>query len=128
LVEHIIIKGIKVKASNYRKIAEIYFNKHLEPGEVVHHIDGNRNNNAPINLVILKAEQHKRIHNLFRPLMGNDYTTVKTRVPSDTVEFLNAVVAEDLQWNAISTLMRDIIHYWVEEQRAKKLEQLEKAQ
>lgn len=47
---------------NYRKIAEEYFNKKLGKDEVVHHIDGDRENNEPENLVILKRSQHGKLH------------------------------------------------------------------
>lgn len=50
---------------DYRKIASEYFQKELLPGEVVHHIDGNHDNNDPENLVIIKKSQHSRVHVLF---------------------------------------------------------------
>ena len=59
------VRGIEVDSDNYRKIAEIYFNKRLESDEVVHHIDGNRTNNNPENLVIMKRSQHSKLHVLF---------------------------------------------------------------
>jgi hypothetical protein len=46
----------------YRRVAEDYFQKKLLPDEHVHHIDGDRNNNDPENLVIMKSLQHKRLH------------------------------------------------------------------
>lgn len=51
-----------MKEPNYIQIAEKYFNKKLSKDEVVHHIDGNQNNNDPENLVIMKRSQHSRIH------------------------------------------------------------------
>jgi len=50
------------KLINYRAIAEEYFNKKLEKSEIVHHIDGNRENNEPENLLIMKKSQHDRFH------------------------------------------------------------------
>jgi hypothetical protein len=56
---------------DYRGIAEAYFNKKLQPDEVVHHIDGEPTNNAPENLVIMKKIQHLRLHfSLVNPLKG----------------------------------------------------------
>ena len=55
------IKTIGEKKS-YRQIAEEYFQKKLLPDEVVHHIDGNHDNNDPENLVIMKRSQHSRLH------------------------------------------------------------------
>ena len=47
---------------DYVAIAEAYFQKKCLPDEVVHHIDGNRENNAAENLVIMKRSQHSRLH------------------------------------------------------------------
>lgn len=57
-----------------------------------------------------------------------DETVVAARIPKDDADFLDKVVDTDIQWNTRSHLIKGIIHYWVEEQRAKKLEQLEKSQ
>lgn len=50
---------------DYRQIASEYFQKELLPDEVVHHIDGNHDNNDPENLVIMKKSQHSKVHALF---------------------------------------------------------------
>lgn len=34
----------------------------LQPGEEVHHIDGDKKNNAPDNLMVVDPETHRRIH------------------------------------------------------------------
>ena len=47
---------------NYRRIAESYFSKKLQPDEIVHHVDGNRENNNAENLVIMKKSQHSSLH------------------------------------------------------------------
>ena len=39
--------------------------KYLDPNLEVHHIDGNRLNNSPSNLLILTHEQHRQYHNKF---------------------------------------------------------------
>lgn len=51
--------------NDYRKIAEQYFNKTITEDEMVHHIDGDHNNNDPENLVIMKKTQHSKVHVLF---------------------------------------------------------------
>jgi len=36
--------------------------RNLKPDEVVHHIDGNKKNNNPKNLLICTQEEHERLH------------------------------------------------------------------
>ena len=48
-----------------------------------------------------------------------DETVVAARIPKDDADFLDGVVDTDIQWNTRSHLIKGIIHYWVEEQRAK---------
>lgn len=50
---------------DYRRIASNYFKKEILLDEMVHHIDGNHNNNDPDNLVIMKKTQHSKVHVLF---------------------------------------------------------------
>ena len=47
---------------NYVEIAEKHFQKKMMADEVVHHIDGDRTNNSPENLLIMKKSQHSRLH------------------------------------------------------------------
>ena len=51
-----------MKKNNYIDIAEKFFNKKLMDDEIVHHIDGDQNNNDPMNLVIMKKSQHAKLH------------------------------------------------------------------
>lgn len=47
----------------HRAIAELLIGRPLEPGEVVHHRDGNKLNNDPTNLEVLPSQsQHASIH------------------------------------------------------------------
>lgn len=49
----------------HRKIAETKIGRTLFDGEVVHHIDGNKENNDPDNLMVFKSNgDHVRFHNL----------------------------------------------------------------
>lgn len=34
----------------------------LQPGEIVHHIDGNKRNNSPENLMVMTQSEHARLH------------------------------------------------------------------
>ena len=53
---------------NYRKIYEKYCNIKIPKGYVIHHIDGNRENNDIRNLVMLPNELHKKYHEILTRL------------------------------------------------------------
>ena len=46
----------------HRKIMRIKLGRDLKPDEVIHHIDGNRNNNKPSNLAVMTRSDHTRLH------------------------------------------------------------------
>ena len=47
----------------HRRVAESILNRPLQKGEVVHHVDGNKLNNSPQNLLVLPSQaEHARIH------------------------------------------------------------------
>jgi hypothetical protein len=46
------------------RVMELHIDRRLEPGEVVHHRDGDRRNNALSNLEVKTASEHSRDHRL----------------------------------------------------------------
>lgn len=43
----------------HRMVAERMLGRKLKPGEVVHHIDGNKRNNAPENLIVFSSQSER---------------------------------------------------------------------
>ena len=54
----------------HRIVAEQMIGRPLEPGEIVHHIDGNKRNNDPSNLMVMTQAEHCRLH--FTKKRGDD--------------------------------------------------------
>jgi hypothetical protein len=52
----------------HHEVAELKLGRKLKSGEEVHHIDGDRKNNNPFNLQIVKKEEHKQIHSMHEML------------------------------------------------------------
>ena len=50
------------KLKNYREKYKRYYNIKFDKNYVVHHIDGNRENNAISNLVLLPSKLHAKYH------------------------------------------------------------------
>lgn len=51
----------------HRVVAEEKLGRKLKPGEIVHHIDGNKRNNHPDNIQVLPSQaEHARIHMIER--------------------------------------------------------------
>ena len=48
--------------SVHKRVAEKKVDGKIFPGHEVHHIDGNKNNNRPSNLTVVKKSVHKKIH------------------------------------------------------------------
>jgi hypothetical protein len=51
----------------HRVVAEQKLGRALLPGEIVHHIDGNRRNNDPDNLAVMTQAEHMRAHGMGIP-------------------------------------------------------------
>ena len=65
-------ESAKRNFKEYRKIAEEKIGRELESHEVVHHIDGNPQNNDPANLKVMTADAHTRMHILQRTAIRRD--------------------------------------------------------
>lgn len=60
----------------HRIIAERILGRKLRPGEVVHHIDGNKRNNNPNNLMVFKNQaEHAKWHKNMKEVMPYDIQT-----------------------------------------------------
>ena len=60
----------------HRQVAERMLGRPLREGEVVHHIDGNKLNNAPENLMVLSSQaEHARLH--FSRKAGDEYENLQ---------------------------------------------------
>lgn len=57
---YIVLKG--TNEYEHRLIAKKILNRHLLPNEVVHHINGKRSDNRPINLCLMDRHQHEIFH------------------------------------------------------------------
>ncbi len=54
----------------HRVVAERKLGRPLKAGEIVHHIDGNKRNNDPDNLMVMTQSEHCRLH--FTKRKGGD--------------------------------------------------------
>lgn len=73
---------------NYRKIWEKHNKKSIPTGHEIHHIDGNKKNNHPSNLICVTIEEHLNIHTMQEDwgavqailIRMKDYTRLKEKI------------------------------------------------
>lgn len=58
---HIADRG-KANSKKARAAAEAMIGRPLEKGEVVHHMNGNAEDNSPQNLLVMPDRQHRQLH------------------------------------------------------------------
>lgn len=69
----------------HRLVAEEIIGRQLNINEIVHHRDGNKQNNSPSNLEVMSASEHTRLgHNILKKFSG-----VKTSIDGIEDEWLN---------------------------------------
>lgn len=54
--------GKRIFIDEHRKIMEEHIGRKLKPNEVVHHINGNKNDNRIENLQLMTLSEHTRLH------------------------------------------------------------------
>ena len=64
---HPLASGNSAYVYYHRHVASLKIGRWLKPGEHVHHIDGNRRNNNPENIVILTRSEHAQRHKPQKP-------------------------------------------------------------
>jgi len=63
--------GVNSRRDDGRWVMACCLGRKLNPKEIVHHMDGNRKNNHPLNLFLTDKAEHIRIH---KPMKGYKFT------------------------------------------------------
>ena len=71
----------------HRFIAQIFYGKPIPKGYEVHHIDKNKLNNSPDNLVVISKEEHQRIHSYDRRKLKDSLRFFNNVKKFDTISF-----------------------------------------
>lgn len=73
----------------HRVVAEEMLHRHLNSDEVVHHLDFNKRNNSPDNLVVLTNAEHAKFHTYIR---SHPEIEMPSELPKDPIARSKAIV------------------------------------
>lgn len=80
-----------IQKLTHRKIVEDIIGRELRPDEVVHHIDGNKANNNPSNLMLMKKSRHQSLHATERQNNKRNKASKELNMNDCKDEFLSGV-------------------------------------
>jgi hypothetical protein len=89
--KYISVEGTGI--AEHRYIVERRLGRKLTASEVVHHVDGDRFNNASENLVLLSRAEHRRIHAVIRSTRWTQEEKLRARELHDSGMTVQEVAA-----------------------------------
>lgn len=75
------VPGFKDYENEHRIVAEDMLGRPLKEGEVVHHLDTNRQNNSPDNILVLSGPMHAKLHTWL-----DKYTLIPNDLQKERIE------------------------------------------